>query len=165
MSDPDADPGTSAAVEVHLIGVPVPLWAQTQERTDELLREFALITEQLREQADQGHIPARLTELVEVLTARFGGISADQEARLATAAETGEAEIEDLVYWVPAAASEASAELQAMLDEADAYCLAGQHLLTLASPPDIVRFRNWYLEEFIHQIAGEPPTAWAAYKG
>jgi hypothetical protein len=52
-----------------------------------------------------------------------------------------------------------------MLDEADEYCRSGQHLLTLAADDEIVRFRHWYLEQFIAQIAGEQPVAWPDYDG
>jgi hypothetical protein len=69
------------------------------------------------------------------------------------------------VYQVPAAASEASLRLQEILDEADAYCLAGTHLLTLATPPDLTRFRRWFLEEFINQLAGAAPVPYPDYAG
>jgi hypothetical protein len=150
--------------EVHLLGEPVSTWAQAQERTDELLREFTLIAADLREQGEHGEVPVRLVELIEALTARYGGLSVDQDAQLVVAAENGLDTIEDLVFMVPPEAGEASLQLQGMLDEADAYCKAGDHLLTLASPSDLVRFRNWYLEEFPRQLSGKPPTAWADYR-
>ncbi|MDX6219829.1 MAG: hypothetical protein QOJ48_1510, partial [Frankiales bacterium] len=37
------------------------------------------------------------------------------------------------------------------------------HLLTLAADEEIVRFRHWYLVQFIDQIAGGEPTAWPQY--
>ncbi len=50
-----------------------------------------------------------------------------------------------------------------MLDEADAYCRQGSHLLTLQTPPDQRAFRTWFLAEFLSQLAGGPPTPWPEY--
>jgi hypothetical protein len=153
----------SDLLEVHLIGVPVPLWAQAQEHTDELIREFTLLAASLRDTGAHDEVPVRLVELVEALTQRYSALTAEQETRLAKAARSRQAEIDDLVFLVPAEAAEAGAHLQALLDEADDYCRAGQHLLTLATPAEIVRFRNWYLDAFTDQLAGQPPTPWADY--
>jgi hypothetical protein len=51
-----------------------------------------------------------------------------------------------------------------MLDEADEYCRRGEHLLTLETPPELVRFRRWYLQEFVNQIAGAAPEPWPDYR-
>jgi hypothetical protein len=159
VSDPSA-PGELH--EVHLIGVPVAVWAKTQEHIDELIREFTLLAASLRQAGAHQEVPVRLTELVAVLSARYSGLTAEQEARLNDAAARGVAEI-DLVFRVPAQVAEAGAHLGALLDEADEYCRDGEHLLTLATPPELVRFRNWYLDSFTDQLAGKPPTAWADY--
>jgi hypothetical protein len=166
MTEP---PGTSdpALAEVHLIGLPVPVWAKAQEHADELIREFTLIAGQLhdhhRHHPDAVPVPVRLVELVEALTARYGSLSVAQEARLAAAAASGHAEIDDMVFHVPPEAAEAARQLAAMLDEVDNYCRAGQHLLALATPTEQIAFRNWYLGQFIRQIAGHPPTPWTDY--
>ena len=68
--------------------------------------------------------------------------------------------IEELVYLVPEEAAQASVQLDAMLDEADVYCAEGTLLLTVASTPQVVRFRRWFLTQFVDQIAGKPPVAW-----
>ncbi len=163
-SQPDQD--DTELVEIHMLKLPVPLWAKAQEHGDELIREFALIAEQLRGEGAHGDVPVRLTELVAAVTSRYGNVSAEQEARLADAARRGVPEMEDLVFpGVPTHAAEAAVQLRAILDDADDYCRAGQHLLTLATPPELVRFRNWYLDEFVRQSAGAPPTPWPDYPG
>ena len=48
----------------------------------------------------------------------------------------------------------ASQHLGAIFDEADAYCRSGEHLLSLATPPDALRFRRWFLGQMVDQIAG-----------
>lgn len=144
--------------EVRLLQLPVPLWAQAQEHTDALLREFALITTGTEVQTHE--VPARLLALIQRLDAQYSGMSAPQELALRDAAEAGQPVIEELVYDVPVDVSEAAISLDRMLDEADAYCAQGQHLLTMASSPEVVRFRRWFLSQFVDQVAGKPPIAW-----
>jgi len=132
-------------VEVRLLQLPVALWERAQEHGDELIREFTLMAAD----GDRGaalEVPARLTGLIQQLTARYGGFTAEQEV--------------ELTFQVPAAAAKAAADLGQMLDAADGYCRAGQHLLTLATPAQSVTFRRWYLDQFIGQIGGALPTPW-----
>jgi hypothetical protein len=151
-------------VDVHLLQVPVPLWSRAQQLSDELLREFALAAAQSDDDADH-HLPARLTTLMEVLTTQFDGVSTAQEEQLAAAAAAGQQVIDDLVFHVPVEAAPASRMLGDMLDEADEYCRQGEHLLTLAAPDDVVRFRRWYLMAFIEQCGGAAPVAWPDFDG
>lgn len=150
--------------EVRLLQVPVPLWSKTQQVTDELLREFALASAQADDD-DAHHLPTRLTSLIDSLTQRFDGVSAEQEQTLAAAAAAGDEVVPELVFRVPPAAAPASKELGDLLDEADVYCHEGQHLLTLAAPEDVVRFRRWYLWSFIDQVDGGSPVPWPDYDG
>ena len=149
--------------EVRLLQVPVPLWSKAQQVSDELLREFALASAQADD--DDHHLPTRLTALIDTLTQRFEGVSTEQEQRLMDAAAAGEEVVDELVFRIPPEAGPVSKELGDMLDEADVYCREGQHLLTLAAPEDVVRFRRWYLWSFIDQVAGGTPVAWPDYDG
>lgn len=151
-------------LEVHLLQLPVPLWSTSQQLFDELMREFALANAQADDDQEH-HVPSRLTRLIDDLTARFGAGTTAQEEELHAAAAAGLPVIARLVFRVPAMAADASFELGTMLDEADDYCRAGQHLLTLAAPEDVVRFRRWYLSAFITQIAGADPVPWPDYDG
>jgi hypothetical protein len=151
-------------VSIPVLRIPVAIWARTQEHIDELLREFTLIAAQLRDHRENPDVPVRLIELVKHLTDEYGGLNTDQENRLADAAQEGLGEL-DLVYHVPPEATEACIRLQDMLDEADAYCTQGEHLLTLATPPELNRFRRWFLDEFINQLNGAPPTPFPEYQG
>ncbi len=155
---------TDELAEVRLLQVPVPLWSKAQQVSDELLREFALASAQADDD-DEHHLPTRLTALIDTLTQRFEGMSTEQEQRLMDAAAAGEEVIDELVYLIPPEAGPASKELGDMLDEADVYCQEGQHLLTLAAPEDVVRFRRWYLWSFIDQLSGGKPVAWPDYDG
>jgi hypothetical protein len=145
--------------QVVMRQLPVQLWAATQEHVDELLREFTLMSAG-RADSDHGQqVPLRLVRLVAELKVRFAGSSDEQRARLFAAAAAGDDEL-DLVYRLPAAAGPASAELARLFDEADAYCRAGLHLLTLATPPEMGLFRRWYLGQVQDQLAGAPPVPW-----
>lgn len=147
-------------VEVHLRQLPVAVWARTQQHTDELLREFVLLSQHLRHEAEAAaSVPLRLVQLVEELSGSYGSFSEEQEARLFEAAAAGETTL-DLTYQVPSGAAAAARHLGDLLNEADEYCRTGEHLLTLETPADLVRFREWFLEEFRRQIGGQPPMPW-----
>ena len=47
-------------------------------------------------------------------------------------------------------------ELPRTLAEADEFCRRGE-LLTLATPPEYVAFREWFLGEIVRQLDGQPP--------
>lgn len=141
--------------EVRLLQLPVRVWAQAQEHTEALLREFALITTSAGSPAHD--VPRQLLELIAHLDARYAGLSKESELR--DAAEAGLLVL-DQVYEVPAEVVPAVQELDDMLDQADAYCAEGAHLLTLASSDEVVRFRKWFLAQFVDQIGGRPAVAW-----
>ncbi len=149
-------------VEVQVLRLPVAIWSRAQEHSDALMREFALIASDARDSSDV-HVPARLLQLVEQLNAGYSGFTGEQEAQLYAAAEAGTPEI-DLHYRVPASAGDGARALGELLDEADAYCREGQHLLTLATPPELVRLRRWFLAQFVDQPAGKPAVAWPDYR-
>lgn len=141
---------------MRLVAMPLPLYRRASEHLDELRREFALM-EAIG--PDIVSVPARLQQLVDALGERFGAFTAQPTAAMREAMARGEDRI-DLNYRVPAQAKEASLELGALLDEADAFCRAGEHVLTLATPADCLAFRRWYLGEFVGQIDGAEPTPW-----
>ena len=147
---------TEGYVEVRLLRLPLQVWQRTQEHVDGLLREFALMAQDPEVSAAA---PGRLLELVRQLSAGYGGFSVTQRQAMEDALEREEAEI-DLTYQIPPAAAAAAQQLGDMLDEADEYCRQGDHLLTLATPPEELRFRRWFISEFVDQVNGAPPTPW-----
>jgi hypothetical protein len=154
----------SALRPVLMLQLPVQVWAASQEHHDELLREFALMTAGLEDRDGEAPpVPVRLLRLVEQLTTSFAGSSDEQEARLFAAAARGDEVMDVLEFALPEAAGPACEQLEQLLDEADEYCRAGNHLLTLATPDDLRRFRTWYLAQVREQLAGAPPEPWPAY--
>jgi hypothetical protein len=148
----------SELVTVRILGLPLDVMQRSAEHSDELLREFALIREE-----GSDHVPARLLALIEELRGRFGSFSEGPRQAMQDALDRGEKTI-DLLYEVPATVAGAARQLGDLLDEADDFCRGGD-LLTLATQPDGVAFRRWYLEEFQRQIAGRPPRPWSAVGG
>lgn len=150
-------------VRVSLLGLPVRLQSAVQEHMDGLRREFMLLAEGMRQTGEpSADLPVRLLEVVDALNGRYASFVSRPETELAAAVEA-EKESVDLVYEVPTAAAGAARELGSLLDEADVYCSEGEHLLTLATPPDLLLYRRWFLEQFVEQIAGAEPVPWPAY--
>lgn len=141
---------------VRLLGLPLELHRRAADHMAAMNREFALIH---AVEAEESSVPRRLLELTAELRERFRPFSGEASARLEAALERGESTI-DLVYSVPGDAADASRTLGELLDEADAYCRAGEHLITLATPPDAVAYRRWYLDQFVEQIAERAPVPW-----
>lgn len=184
VGEPDLSIGGDL-VTVRLLQVPLPLLTAAQQASDELMREFTLIASQLRRDpvdssgngpedrnrpADTSHpsgegrlLPARLVSIVETLNAGYGPFTGEQDAVIDQAVASGEPVLPELTYKVPSSAAAAAVTLSHLLDEADEYCQAGQHLLTLATPPELVAFRRWFLEEFPRQTRGLEPVPWRAY--
>ncbi|HVA74289.1 MAG TPA: hypothetical protein VNF71_06955 [Acidimicrobiales bacterium] len=144
--------------EVSIIGFPVQIHQRAQEHLDDLLREFMLIAA-ASEQGPRTHVPRQLLDLVEEIQRDFAGTTLEQDAKVLEARENGATSV-DLVYRMPSSVAKAAIRLGEALDAADSYCLAGEHLLTLATPPDALDLRRWYFGEFVGQISGAPPTPW-----
>jgi hypothetical protein len=148
-------------VEVELIGVPLDRQLASSEHQDGLRREFRMLVEQ--GQADPSNsVPGRLIALAANLDRRFQSFGAAGREAIDAAVARGETSI-DLKFEVPAAIGPAAEEFGAMLEEADEYCSAGEHLLTLRTPPEVVDYRNWALQELINQPKGAKPMPWPEY--
>jgi hypothetical protein len=147
---------TALLHEVHLRGIPLALLAESSERNEELMRELALIANPHPD--SDNNVPRRLLRLVQRLREDYSDFRAGPQEQIDEARARGEATI-DVTYHVPVTVGPAAAELRDLLDDTDEYCRSGD-LLTLASPELLVRFRRWYLGEFVRQIAGQEPQPW-----
>jgi hypothetical protein len=149
----------AALVTVELRRLPVELQARAAEHAQELQREFVLIADGLQHSDGTSPLPRRLLDLIERLQRQYGGFTVEQEDAFDEAVRAGVRTL-DLTFHVPPDVAPAAAELGQLLDEADEYCREGRHLLTLATPPDLLAYRQWYLQQFVDQVAGHPPTPW-----
>ena len=120
---------------VHLLALPVPLAARSQQHFEELMREFLLIADGHQHGHSEHEVPARLMNLVQTLVQQYGGVTGPAEERLADAIDRGDQVIDDHLLEVPAESGPAAQGLGDLMDEADEYCRRGRHLLTLATPP------------------------------
>lgn len=145
-------------VDVRLIGFPIPTFQRAQEHSDALMREFSLIL--LSEDHD---VPRRLLRLIQELSNEYTHMTVETDRTRDEAVERGDESV-DLTYRVPAQVGPAARHLGELYDEADDYCRSGEHLLTMASTPEVVRFRRWFLDQFVDQAAGRPPVAWRDYR-
>jgi hypothetical protein len=143
--------------EVVLRRFPLRVFGRVREQSDALMRELAILA--LDASPDDSRIPRRLTDLVQQLGATYHATSEPVEELRDAALQRGEREI-DLVYRVPMHALGAVDALEAMLEEADAFCREDGYLLTVASTDEGVALKKWYFEEFRRQLGGHPPTPW-----
>lgn len=143
-----------ALVNVRIVGLPLDVYQRSSEHSDELLREFALVREE-----NSDHVPSRLLALIDELNARFSAFTQAPTAALHDALERGESTV-DLTYDVPPEVAEGAVQLGSLLDETDDFCRSGD-LLTLATGPESLAFRRWFLDEFVRQIGGAPPRPWS----
>jgi hypothetical protein len=146
-------------VEVHLVGLPIAAHQASTEHLDELRREFRLLEVQQAD-GDAPDVPSRLLKLVTLLEDRWASLVDSTGEDLEAAIDRGATTV-DVAYRVPAGAKRAAEVLDALLDEADAYCRSGDTLLTLQASPEALAYRKWFLREFARQIDGQPPTPWS----
>ena len=159
--------GSADLITVRVLRMPMAVSARSTQHFEELMREFALITldtERDRESTDSTRpVPERLLDVVAELTNEFAAFTTAVTAQREEAAARGDSEI-DLTYHMPPSTPEAVRQLDALLEEVDDFCRSGQHLITLATPPESLAFRRWYLHEFIAQMErDEPPVPWPDY--
>jgi hypothetical protein len=157
----DRDDATPRLVTVRIVDLPVELHARAREHSEGLQREFRLLEEYVRQEGDPT-VPQRLLDLMQALRGSYGSFTVQQEDALDAAIDAGRPSL-TLTFQVPADVADGARALGAMLDEADEFCRAGRHLLTLATPPELVAYRRWYLQQFVDQITGAPPVAWSAW--
>jgi hypothetical protein len=151
-------PSTEELVTVRLLGFPLQVHERAQRQSQEMRREFQLVLGQ--EQLHPGSVPARLLDLSAMLSERYAGFTEEQELEIDDGIAAGREILDELVFRVPSDVADAVEQLRSILDEADEFCRSGQ-MLVLATPPELVLYRNWYLDQFSRQAAGEPPQPWS----
>jgi hypothetical protein len=144
---------------VRIVGYPLALHRASREHAEALLREFAFIVDGGGDNTD---VPNRLLVVVERVRVRMGGLNDEAERVIEEAAERGADEVEFEVV-VPRRLAANIPEFEALLDEVDAYCRAGE-LLTLAASDEVRDFRHWYLDQIQRQHAGDAPSSWSEWR-
>jgi len=147
-------------VQIELLNFPVDRFQQALQHANAVQRELDVLR---IEGARAGHVPRNSDELIADLDARFTGYRSTMDT-LDVLVEQG-ADHADVVIPVLGDPEERAVAVQALadlLDEMDAYCEAGDQLLTLATPPELRVFRAWLFREVIGQMRGASPSPWAA---
>lgn len=158
-----SDEGTTSAfggelLPVVLLELPVQVWSRAENESKDLMREFALIV--LNRERGHVDVPSRLLELMDELDVRYGSLGGEQLPILEHARAEGIASVDRLDYMMPPSIVPDVQHLAQLMDEADDYCRAGEHLLSLASTPAAKAFRDWLFEEIYVQLGGGEPTPW-----
>ena len=143
--------------EAVLKDYPLRLWAEQQERIQELLREFTYVVASSRDN-DGSSAPKQLVELAEMFQTRFGlllaHIQEDRETALAAGRDRMDSRV-PLVEGTP----QLLAEVSRVMSVVDDYCRQGQ-LLALARSPEQIALMEWSINELITQFEGGEPTPW-----
>ena len=148
--------------EVRLLAVPVQLRARSKQHGEELVREMTLISQQ-SDEGEADTLPRRLVEVAREVRTSYGSFTAKADEQFEAALARGDEVVDEITYAVPQSVRAFVQHLVHILEEADAYCRSGQHLLTLATPPDVAAYRRWTLGEFDRQLAGAAATPWPEF--
>jgi len=149
--------------EMRLLQVPLVLRERSRQHGAELLREMELISLGRAAGTTQHELPQRLLELAQELERLYGPYVAANTDELDKALDRGDETMAEVVYRLPRASLALVKHVDDILREVDDYLRAGQELLTLAPPADVVAYREWVSSEIQRQAAGEPPTPWPVF--
>lgn len=136
---------------------PLRLWAEQQEHSEELLREFTLLLISDHEPGG-GSAPRQLVELARMFADRFGPLLDRLTHERRQAYENGADRIDSVVPLV-AGTAELLARVRTVLEGVDDYCRRGE-LLALARPQRLVDLYDWTERELLAQAGGAAPTPW-----
>ncbi len=146
-------------IMVQLQRYPLRLYVRSRMHFEELAREFQLVGLAEATGPRVRPVPERLLELVDQVTTQYAARVGAIEAVRSAAIERGEISM-DLLYELPLEAAPVIVQLRDLMAECDEFCRSGRYLLTLATPPDVVAFREWNIAEILGQMVGAAPTPW-----
>jgi anti-sigma B factor antagonist len=148
--------------DITLLSLPVELFGRALEHQAGLRRELEVIR---LGGAGETDVPDRFAALMAELRASFSGYGPAMD--ILGEAVAGRGRHVDVVIPVPseddAAAADAVERLRRLMREVDAYSAAGGRLLTVATPADLVTFRDWFLGEIVGQLRGASPVRWTDF--
>lgn len=148
------EPTSEAAVQVHLLGLDVPLYAALARQYHELRRELRLLS--LSHQSDYP-LAGDLTSMFANFERQFPGVFSDQ----VRSAEVEGLPRVDLAFPMMREAGPIFVTMTEMFDVADAFCRA-ERLLSMARTPAQRALQNWLLTELVQQLDGATAQPWNA---
>ncbi len=145
-------------MQLELLNFPVDRFQRALQHAAAVQRELDVLRV---EGARAGRLPRRSDEIIADLDARFTGYRGTMDMLDGLVAQgTTHADVQIPVLGDPEERATAVQALADLLDEMDAYCEAGNQLLTVVTPPDLRAFRTWLFAEVIGQLRGATPTVW-----
>ena len=145
-------------MQLELLNFPVDRFQRARQHAAALQRELDVLRV---EGARTGRLARRSDEIIADLDTRFTGYRATMDMLDGLVAQgTDHADVVIPVLGDPEERATAVQALADLLDEMDAYCEAGDQLLTVVTPPDLRAFRAWLFTEVTGQLRGATPTAW-----
>lgn len=150
--------GEDTFVHVHLLGLPLQARTGFSQHLQDLARELSLIRIGTRDRPGTS-LPPRLLEIAAELDTTYAAFRAAPDAAVGAALAAG-ADHCDVTYTVPPTAGAFLRRLGDVLEEADDYCRAERHLLSLPASEEVVAYRRWMVAEATRQLAGEDPRPW-----
>jgi anti-anti-sigma factor len=145
-------------VQLELLNFPVDRFQRAMQHAAAVQRELDVLRV---EGARAGRVPRGSDEVIADLDARFTGYRATMDVLDGLVEQgTDHADVSIPVIGEPEERAVAIQELADLLDEVDAYCEAGDQLLTIVTPPDLREFRAWLFAEVIGQLRGATATPW-----
>ncbi|HSU02336.1 MAG TPA: ATP-binding protein [Nocardioides sp.] len=157
LDSPDAELTNDGAVEIHLIGMDVPLHTSLARQYHELRRELRLLS--LSHQSDYP-LAGDLTSMFANFERQFP-FTYRQQIRDAEARSLPRV---DVRFPMVREAGPIFVTMIEMFDVADAFCKA-ERLLSLARTTPQRAFHNWLLGELVHQLDGAAAQPWSGRAG
>ena len=146
------EPHSDAALEIHLVGIDVPLYTSLSRQYHELRRELRLLS--LSHQSDYP-LAGDLTAMFANFERQFPDTYREQ---MRDAVTRGLVRV-DLTFPMVPEAAPVFTTMTEMFDVADAFCRA-ERLLSLARTAPQRAFHNWLLGELVHQLDGASAQPW-----
>ena len=137
---------------------PLRLWAQQQERTEEMIREFQLLLSGQETGQSVQSPPAQLVELADFFVSRFGLLLDEINGWREEALQQGLDRIDSEVPLVDGTA-ELLERVRQVMEAVDEYCRQGD-LLMLARGPEELALAEWTTAQLVGQLQGAAPTPW-----
>lgn len=142
--------------EVRLIDLPVAVHRRATEHLADLRRELDLLQ---RGDERPEEMPFDLARVAALLEDRLGATGEEVRAAIDRAEERGDDRL-TLDLTVTDEVVAAARRLLDTLEQIDELCGRGELLITLATPPEALAYRRWFLGEFLDQAEGREPTPW-----
>jgi hypothetical protein len=137
---------------------PLRLWAEQEEYTQDLLREFQLLLMGEQSGRMKESAPGQLIELANLFQTRFGSLLQSISEERQSAYDRGLDRIDSAIPLIEGA-PQLLEQVRQVLEAADDFCRQGD-LLLLPRPAHLVAFSDWVRAELIAQYEGADPTPW-----